>query len=615
MSRSRGFSLMLVLLVASIVLFVGSAIGVMSSLSLNTAARLLSRARAEALANAVTAQTCFELDRRVWSKPYPHCPIPYPNMAYEPGAVRKRFETMPLFPDTTQHVLDGTMQAWVDFRSDTYFSVDNLNQDSRASGWLDYRTSRMTVPPFSLSLIINTGVGDSREGLRDVRHFEAQINRVWPYALYSVSAPLNIGQCTTITGHTYGCSGDVIVGEMDTPPVRLVGDVRVGGIRTSETKPVFVVPGQGQVLGKIRYKFPPMQGPDPGTTDDPMSVLGLPLTVADSAVTTFVPSYDAVTGVSVAVPAPPRGPPIPDGYTWIHEDPNKVVDARTLEGLLLSLAQILKLPIPQAVKDAYRQNIQYVMSHSMLNNVKFWRTTTPRDPKNPYEQVTDLTSYAGLIRVRVSADGSTRPEDGIAPEDDSAPRLLVSNLSLTGGRWGTGPLLNHFTVQRGATWRKVPVGDGKHAWQCVGGSPSELYTGDSNGPARILMDDAVLYVAGDLDVSGLSGKNSALIVNGSLYIAGGSLDAGDKGMLIWARNVTLEATGDFRGIIVARDSITFKPLHGTDVLTIRGAVVVGGGDSAPSSVVDSTTLTVDNLYTRALNRLGTGRTLIFQEIP
>ncbi|NDD28805.1 MAG: hypothetical protein EB084_11120, partial [Proteobacteria bacterium] len=255
-SRSRGFSLALVLLVASVVLTVGFAMAALSSFSLNLATQTLNQARADALSRAVTAQVCYELDQRVWTQ-NPWQLGGYPDMAYGADAVRQRFQALPVFPDTTQHVLNGTMQAWVEFDGSGYFSVDNLASGESRQSYADQGTSRASVPPYSLSLVVNTGIGTDRDHLLDVRHFESVICRAWPYAAYSVKSPVCITGGSLVRGDIYAGNSTVLVGEIGGTPVGLQGDVCMQG--TEKQSKIGLEVGS-LMSGTVRYEVLPPVG-------------------------------------------------------------------------------------------------------------------------------------------------------------------------------------------------------------------------------------------------------------------------------------------------------------------------------------------------------------------
>lgn len=119
-------------------------------------------------------------------------------------------------------------------------------------------------------------------------------------------------------------------------------------------------------------------------------------------------------------------------------------------------------------------------------------------------------------------------------------------------------------------------------------------------PSRLMIKNSRLFVDGDLDLSGplidvgnnpqplLIGSNATLVVRGTLTIDGGMLDAVDQGMVIYCRRLLMKASGDYRGLIVVRDSALFYPemrsvTLGTGTVqqlkqfTIRGGMVIGGG--------------------------------------
>lgn len=208
-----------------------------------------------------------------------------------------------------------------------------------------------------------------------------------------------------------------------------------------------------------------------------------------------------------------------------------------------------------------------------------------------------------------------RPIGENEPDPYADARVMVDSVTLENGYYYAPSLTNHFAVVSGDN------------------QVEDLWTSNEQGPAKMRLNNAVLRVDGDLDVRDLWGDNSTLQVNGDLYLNGGHLEAGNKGMLIIADNVIMETRGDFRGLIAARKNLLLQPLASGEHLSVRGAVLCGGrkagimlidasghryaeidGNRSGSLLITSTALQYDNKYTRALNRLGVTRTLVFREL-
>ena len=586
-SRSRGFSLALVLLVASVVLTVGFAMAALSSFSLNLATQTLNQARADALSRAVTAQVCYELDQRVWTQ-NPWQLGGYPDMAYGADAVRQRFQALPVFPDTTQHVLNGTMQAWVEFDGSGYFSVDNLASGESRQSYADQGTSRASVPPYSLSLVVNTGIGTDRDHLLDVRHFESVICRAWPYAAYSVKSPVCITGGSLVRGDIYAGNSTVLVGEIGGTPVGLQGDVCMQG--TEKQSKIGLEVGS-LMSGTVRYEVLPPVGPPPPGTSFPTTSTRTPRPV----------------GIG-HLKLPPPTPQMADALNPFNANP--------FDGV--SKIDAVKFPVKDAVSVTDLKNLIEgwwltrkefnEQSDALLSKIAIWRGN---------ERLSSLQDYRGRVHFRFPGEAVEGVAGFGAYGKNGAVNALVlsHDIALSNGVYLiTQSLTNHFGVE--STPLTTEVVD-------------DLWTGDGSGPATISLQDTVLIVYGDLDMRGLTGDNSTLYVTGNLFLNGGKLESGEKGMLVMASNVVIEAEGDFRGVIASKGNITLKPLKNSARLKIRGGLLAEGYEGADAIAdstgalriksgapitVSNTTLTYDRAYTKSLNRLGTTRVLIHREV-
>lgn len=583
MKGQRGFSLSLVLMVATIVMVVGAAIAALSSMSLNMAAQMLGDARAETLARSVVAQLRWELDQRVWNRTFPNIPHAFPDMAYQQDALRKRFATLPLFPDEGQHAQGPNMRAWVDFDRTDWYSIDNLISPAPTSGWTDAGTTRTSVPPFSVDLVITTGLGDTPDQARDVRHFEAVISRAWPYATYTVFAATIIDGDSQVRGSVYDLASTVQVGSADDPGApreraEVRGDI-ASGLPQSDA-PVKIL--NGTLSGRIRYEVPGwgMSEAHP----NPMALFDF---------TKLMQPIADPLDASNTIP-PPTG-----GYRPL---PSENLGSYPHVSAFQSLLH-LRWPGTVSATQAF-----FDESDRLLDRVTVWRGSPP-------QPLTDLSPFRGSVRFRPPFSLHR-----VLGEDETDiyinARTLVDSMTLENGYYFTPSLTNHFSVSSGD------------------GQVEDLWTGNADGPATLRLNNAVLRVDGDLDVRDLWGDNSTLIVDGDLYLNGGHLEAGNKGMLIMADNVVMETRGDFRGLIAARKNLVLRPTNGGERLSIRGAVLCGGrkagrllvdasgrhytgfeSDGSGAMLINSTAIQYDSKYTRALNRLGVTRTLLFRELP
>ncbi len=99
------------------------------------------------------------------------------------------------------------------------------------------------------------------------------------------------------------------------------------------------------------------------------------------------------------------------------------------------------------------------------------------------------------------------------------------------------------------------------------------------------LQDVALAVEGDLTLSNyvLKGSRATIIVDGTLTLDGGYLDAGDNGLVIFCRRLIMKSQGDFNGLIVAEKGAA---IYGAGAatpptkpgLTIKGGLLIGGTD-------------------------------------
>lgn len=101
----------------------------------------------------------------------------------------------------------------------------------------------------------------------------------------------------------------------------------------------------------------------------------------------------------------------------------------------------------------------------------------------------------------------------------------------------------------------------------------------------ISLQDVSLAVDGNLSLSNyvLKGSRATLIVDGTLTLDGGYLDAGDNGLVIFCRRLIMKAQGNFNGLIVAEKGAAIYGAGAGEPprdpgLTIKGGLLLGGTD-------------------------------------
>jgi hypothetical protein len=128
-----------------------------------------------------------------------------------------------------------------------------------------------------------------------------------------------------------------------------------------------------------------------------------------------------------------------------------------------------------------------------------------------------------------------------------------------------------------------------------------------------------------------------LIVSGSLRLEEGSLQASDRGLVVLANAISLEAGGTYHGLVMGLEELRIVPtLTGNAGLSIDGGVFAKGSNvetihqqqhtacNAPVQKVDlvdtplritSTNITYDSRYTKVLNSLGSLTLKAWRMVP
>jgi hypothetical protein len=164
MQRRRGVALGTVLSVVTLLVLLGVALAAMATFGLSVAGNFYRGAQAEMIARAAMVQFISEQSQSVTSVLAP--------AAVDPLLTRYQ---SPVFPDGgtsfpgTAAITFETSQPW--------YSVDNSNGDVPAAGYVDLGTANHSVPPYSVDLVVSVTIGSG------VWHFEALLQRRWPYAV------------------------------------------------------------------------------------------------------------------------------------------------------------------------------------------------------------------------------------------------------------------------------------------------------------------------------------------------------------------------------------------------------------------------------------------------
>ena len=160
-------------------------------------------------------------------------------------------------------------------------------------------------------------------------------------------------------------------------------------------------------------------------------------------------------------------------------------------------------------------------------------------------------------------------------DDGSEPALLTETLRLTESENSLGgPTSPHYVIEGSASNRQT-IYDKASERLFV----REMFAG-------LELQGVTLRVEGDLDLGAgafaedgksipISGSGATLIVDGQLTLGNAQINAGDQGFVMYAKDIVLKGGGDFRGLLIAKNSITVLS-QGKTPLRIEGGVMCAG---------------------------------------
>lgn len=530
--RPRGNVLAAVLMITALMLVVGLALASLSVFNLNLSARWLDSQQAYQLAQAAVAQVASDLqnDPTLLNTTIAD-PVSSQSLAtrYPAGAN--------LLASGASHFPGTVTTWWRPAATRPQFSVDNLGGGVPVDGW----RGRNRVPPNTLDLVLQVSVG-GRSTL-----YEAFMRRRWPYALTTCGKVALVGNMmdgkptpnpSDITGKVLSLSGGSLVPTGDSPgaspttwldriyvPTGLYDQISTQGMHPDSPQ---VLIGGASVELDVR-----------GTRKD--------ITSGGNRVDGRVDLSDPGSKV-VVVPAP--SPP-PNAHTGGQ----RILGYGFGQGMLARLVKACDAP-------AYTNGVDLGAGD-----------TTPIDWGPPLDWQTTL-----LLGGAPPARGMPPPRfffirNGLSlPPPDSKDNTFVigcnaGNTVLGMGRYSGGKLTMYTSPD-----------DLPQPTPSPGGTPVPTA---SLPPVKVSLNHCTLEVRGNLDLGSsaqLEGDGASLIVRGSLLLNGGTLNAGNHGMVIWCENLLCNASGHYQGLIVARRSAVFFNYRAdpdAPDMTIRGALVAG----------------------------------------
>jgi hypothetical protein len=630
--RAGGGALAVVLAVVSILLLAGLALGTLATLSLNLSRQSYLHSRCLLLARSGTAEFIARVARLEASRPL------------ELG----RTEPLDLaahFPDT--QILPGCRVAFDPGRE--FHSVDNSLSELPAQSWFDRGTSRHSVPPFTVELVLTVEL----EGQREV--YRALLQRIWPFAAYARRGAVALAGTPDLSGGTVGypaptlvkgavyCGFDGLRGDLPwawpgvggRSPAERLANLEAGAWTLDLKKGPFNLVSVGEPLSFV----PPRAFKRPLVWRDAQGVQALPMEV---------PAPGRAAAWVVSTENWVAGDLVYDGQSWVQASP-----ARVAPGSYADQGNVLEgdaaFPYLEGTSESF-QDVSVGPASAFRGRVR--RRVQVPDPLSLL-QVPDTTS--GFVAVEIpllnveealsegeggpegKQTGNQRPTGSQGGRARGAKvsvfippiRLLTEDLRLSPAENSSGGPTGTRYVLRGSVGNRVvlevrsrlPSQVNWPVWALpdlgVGGGPSGagsqgLREGDLVAieyGAGLELRDCVLVVEGDLDLGAstgdrqpaLVGSNATLIVKGNLTLSGGRLDAKDKGMVIYARNIMTRAAGDYRGLLVTPGSLCILPSEAGH-LKISGGLVCGA--YIRGLFLRSVELRHDPRYLKVLHGLG-----------
>jgi len=639
--KARGGAIISVLLMSALLLFIGLALGTLSSISLNMAKRQMETLQGSLLAQSAYAQLQYMLFMAREQARRDGLDV---TASARPDFV-KLFQGRNLtasrqgyFPGTCELAFQG---------SGPYYCVDNSNSEYPAKSWQDAGAAR-SVPPFSVLLVLKTVQGGAV-----VRFYEAVLEWQWEYAAFCAMGPI------LLTGIDKVPSGD-----------RWNPYAYYRGAPTTVSGGVFTFFDPNN----------PEQVTGPSDLDSPYLFPRRALSYRNAV------NYSVKVGRDTESPGMAEADEgnallgnacifktrMPQGmYTTTRAaDPVVVNKGNEFNGRKRYLRGAGNLGPGQNPTDFVRR--PETASFKVIDPFAGYRDclVSFQPSKGGIAQRTLMVLGDPEAATETNSQGDTerdtRRSDGFGYSTRTAV-ILRKDLELTGTASASrffldGNLSNcvyfyqpSFEMDgRTVHWvRKSALyaGTGLKLRNCVlfvngDVTLSEMPAGWINDDARAFDRENVLDDVGRTPGGGsaLAGDNATLVVNGVLTLTGGSLDSKDKGMVIFARDIRMASKGDFKGLIMASEgmrvgldpafaSATSTPTPGSrpapmpsatpaapvgPPLTIRGGIICGGkvaGHELKGLELVSTRLIYDPRYLKSVHGFGEMKIAGWRALP
>lgn len=549
---SRGAALPTVLALVSVVLVMGLAMGSMSALSLQFNRKQMHGMRSEMAARSGLAHFLAKVreyeaqlpeDKQL--NPLKPAPFEVTELLAEGIQIEEAGYQVSLHFDSTR---DG-------------HSTDNSTGEVPVPGWPD-SDEVPRVPPFSLDLVFQVTQGDSE------LYYRATLERVWPFAVYSAVGPVVLMGNAEDAGGSGGAYPSTVIGGVYTQ------------WRSQEAGGGSQVVGYG--LGpldqpsKLLANVEARQGyhPQQRVTDFPLNI-GMTLGKNPTEVPDIKTSSDDETvyysysggQVPHDLSGQEGSPTFNVPSSGINDGGNALVGNFVID--YDADLEIRPKLFPAADPNLFEGDVS-VRRGLALDPLYYYRAD-----KADAEQEFNSSSFTQVTFNAPDHDAESEFEfDDTAVYDSPEPYLLEETLELRpdhnshGG--GTSP---HYRINGSVSNRQVFYSEDPVRQLCV----RENFAG-------LELQDVVLHVKGDLDLGAkqfdepirILGAGATLIVDGQLVLGNAHFDSVDQGFVIFAEDIVLTGSGEFRGLIIASNSISILSRDEDDPLVINGALMCGG---------------------------------------
>jgi hypothetical protein len=629
-----------ILMLVAFFLVIGFGIGALATMNLNLSGRSVNSVKANQLAEAVVSEVMHYAQVQAGksntsiSLSQMAAPSLYLDTRFD--GVRNVFEPMPSY-------LGDNCSADVHFGSkgggDRYFSTDNINVETPNPG------ARGIVPPFTIDLIVNVTIGSFQ------KHYQVFITRRWDYVLYCQDAPVHLLSCydfttnppafkkgTEINGTFYSrfkadptktYNQYIFLGEIPphTPPLPYSGsDMYIGNFIPSKLYPAALFIG-GDIFNKtVGVGTPPPVSYVPAGTLEHNQLNGGG---------TFSFAFD------------PADPPIcvyPNNGTGTKKNAYGSMVSSPIDVLKpLDDSEVTCTPL----NDKTEHNLRLIKDYIGRYRFKPGLSGTPKvdydKDGNPIADSMNLYNLElqGKLRDEFTAKKtdyalSTRNvlfvERGITTYGTPSPNDFewgVSSRFVIQAEDGEYcPLVDMYMTAKMSDWNETKTTNPDGSYSITAGFSDESFTGQiDDHENKITFNNSMIVARANLELShsAFVGDNTMLQVDANISLAAGKISAGKKvGTVVFCKNFRCAATGVFRGVIFAKNSVKIGNPFNTDAPDMKGVIIIGGADPDPDPLITSIdyggfvshglTLTYDPQFAQILNRFGKFRITSWREI-